>query len=64
MPASVDDFISFRKGMKLHYNDGNGIQEIVTFLGKDYVNDMQMVCHIQQSDRTELLAVPHMLNYI
>ena len=64
MPASVNDVISFMKGMKLRYNDGNGIQDIVTFLGVDYVDDMQMVCHIQRSDGTELLAVPQMLNFI
>jgi hypothetical protein len=64
MPASVDDIISFMKGMKLHYNDGNGIRDIVTFLGVDYINDMQMVCHIQQSDGTELFIVPEMLNFI
>jgi len=47
MPASVNDAISFMRCMKLHYNDGNGIRDIVTFLGIYYVNDMQMVCHIQ-----------------
>ena len=46
IPASVNDAISFMRGMKLHYNDGNGIRDIVTFLGIDYVDDMQMVCHI------------------
>jgi hypothetical protein len=30
----------------------------------DHVDDMQMVCHIQQSDGTKLLAVPQMLNFI
>jgi hypothetical protein len=30
----------------------------------DYVDDMQMVCHIIQSDGIELLAVPQMLNFI
>ena len=47
MPASVENVISFMKGMKLCYNNGNGIQDIVIFLGMDYVDDMQMVCHIQ-----------------
>jgi hypothetical protein len=64
MPASVNDIISFMKGMKLHYNNGNGICDIVTFLGIDYIDDMQMVCHIQQSDGTELLTVPQMPNFI
>ncbi len=47
MPASVENVISFMKGMKLCYNYGNGIRDIVIFLGMDYVDDMQMVCHIQ-----------------
>ncbi len=64
MPVSIDNVISFMKGMKLGYNDGNGVWDIVTFLGMDYVDDMQMVCHIQQSDGTKLLAVPPMLNFI
>ena len=40
MPASVENVISFMKGMKLCYNDGNGIRDIVIFLGMDYVDDM------------------------
>jgi hypothetical protein len=64
MPASVESVISFMKGMKLRYNDGNGIRDIVTFLGIDYVDEMQMVCHIQRSDGTELYAIPQMINFI
>jgi hypothetical protein len=30
----------------------------------DYVDDMQMVCHIQWLDGTKILAVPQMLNFI
>ncbi len=64
MPASVENVISFMKGMKLPYNNGNGIRDIVIFLGMDYINGMQMVCHIQQSDGTKLLAVLQMPNFI
>ncbi len=46
MPISIDNDISFMKSMKLQYNNGNGIWDIVSFLGMDYVDDMQMVCHI------------------
>ena len=52
MPASVNDIISFMKGMKLCYNNGNGIRDIVTFLGVGYIDDMQRGCHIQRSDGT------------
>ncbi len=42
------------KSMKLWYDDGKGIWDVVTFLGMDYVDDMQMVCHIQWLDGTKL----------
>jgi hypothetical protein len=64
MPISIDNVISFMKGIKLQYNNDNGIQDIVTFLGMDYVDDIQMVCHIQWLDRSKLLAVPQILNFI
>ncbi len=60
----IDNVISFMKGMKLWYNTGNGIWDIVTLLEMDHVDDIQMVCHIQRPDGTELLAVPQMLNFI
>ncbi len=46
LPATVDNVVSFMRGMKLRYNDGNGTHDIVTFLDIDYVDDMQMVCLI------------------
>jgi hypothetical protein len=64
MPISIEDVISFMKGMKLRYNNANGIRDIVIFLEIDYIDDMRMACHIQQSDGTEFLAVPQMLIFI
>jgi hypothetical protein len=64
LPATVDNVVSFMRGMKPQYNDSNGTHDIVTFLDIDYVDDMQMVCLIQQSDDTELLVVLEMLNFI
>jgi hypothetical protein len=64
MPISIDIVTSFMEGMKLSYDNGNGIWDIVTFLGIDYIDNMQMVCHIQRLDGTELLVVPQMLNFI
>ncbi len=56
MLVSIDNVISFMKGMKLRYNNGDGIWDVVTFLGMDYVDDMQMVCHIQWCHR--LMGIP------
>jgi hypothetical protein len=64
LAATVDNVVSFMKGMKLWYNDGNGTREILTFLDIDYIDDMHMVCLIWRSDDTELLVVPEMLNFI
>jgi hypothetical protein len=64
MPVSLDNVISFMEGMKLQYNHGNGTRDIVTFLGVNYIDDMQMVCLIQWLDDTKLFVVPQMLNSI
>jgi hypothetical protein len=46
IPATIDNAVSFMQGMKLQYNDGNGTRDIITFLGIDYIDDMQLVCMI------------------
>ena len=38
------DFSSFFKDMKLKYNDGQGTRDIVTFLGADFGEAMQIKC--------------------
>ncbi len=63
-PVTFDDVTSFMSGMKLCYNNGNGVCDIVTFLGIDYIDDMQMVCLICRSDNSELLVVPEILNFV
>ena len=35
LAATVDNVVSFMRGMKLRYNDGNGTHDIVTFLDID-----------------------------
>jgi hypothetical protein len=52
------------QGMKLQYNDGNGTQDIITFLGIDYIDDMQFVCMIRHSDDTKMMVAPELLNFI
>ncbi len=50
--------------MKLQYNDGNGTRDIITFLGIDYIDDMQLVCMIRRLDDTEMMVAPELLNFI
>jgi hypothetical protein len=60
----LEDATSFLQGMKLLYNDGSGTKDLVTFLGVDYVEDMQLKCQVQLSDGSKVLVYPEMLNYI
>lgn len=56
--------IGFIQGMKLLYNNGNGVKDIVTFIGNDYVDGMQRRCNIQRSNGTTSLVVPETLAFI
>jgi hypothetical protein len=49
--------------MKLKYNDGLGTQDIVTFLGADFVEDMQLKCKIQVSNDSFILVDIETLNF-
>jgi hypothetical protein len=40
VPVKLTNLVSFFQGMKLRYNGGLGTQNIVTFLGADFVEDM------------------------
>ncbi len=42
IPATVENMSTFFKGLKLWYNDGNGACDIVTFIGVDFIDDMQL----------------------
>jgi hypothetical protein len=50
--------------MKLRYNNGNETQDIVTFVGADFVNDMQIKCKVKLSEDRTILVDPEMLNFI
>jgi hypothetical protein len=50
--------------MKLRYNDGLGTRDIVTFLGADFVEDMQLKCKIQQLNDSIILFDFYILNFI
>ncbi len=50
--------------MGLCYNDGHGTQDIVTFLGADFIDGMQLKFKIQKSDESEILVDLETLNII
>ncbi len=45
---TLTNLMSFLKDMCLRYNDGQGTRDIVTFLGADFVDGMQLKCKIQK----------------
>jgi hypothetical protein len=64
VPLTLTNLILFFTGMHLRYNDGKGTQDVVEFLGADFVDDMQIKCLIQLSNNTVLLVDPETLNFI
>jgi hypothetical protein len=42
VPLTLTNLVAFLQGTKLRYNDGLGTQDIVTFLGSDFVEDMRL----------------------
>jgi hypothetical protein len=50
--------------MKLRYNDSLGTRDIVTFLGADFVENMQLKCKIQLSNNLVILVYIETLNFI
>jgi hypothetical protein len=61
MPVTLTNLVSFFKDMKLKYNDGQGTRDIVTFLGADFGEAMQLKCQIKLSNdsRSFLLILNH-----
>ncbi len=64
VPATVENMSTFFKRLKLRYNDGNGTRDIITFIGVDFIDDMQLKCQIRLSDESVLLVDPETLNFI
>ncbi len=64
VPLTLTNLMSFFQGMHLCYNDGQGTRDIVTFLGADFIDDMQLKCKIQRSDDSEILVNLEALNFI
>jgi hypothetical protein len=61
---TVKNMSSFLQGMKLRYNDGNGMRVVVTFLGVDFIDGMQLKCNIKLSNDSTKLVDPEMLDFI
>ena len=53
---SIEQTVSFLKGMSLIYNDGLGSKRHVTFIGIDFVNGMQQKWKVQKSDGSTMAA--------
>ncbi len=64
VPVTLTNLVSFFQGMRLRYNDVQGTRDIVTFLGADFIDGMQLKCKIQKSDESEILVDLETLNFI
>jgi hypothetical protein len=64
IPSMLTNLVSFFKDMRLKYNDGRGTQDIVTFLGADFVEDVQIKCQIKLSNDSVILVDLETLNFI
>ncbi len=42
VPMTLTNLVSFFQGMRLRYNDDQGTQDKLTFLGADFIEDMQL----------------------
>jgi hypothetical protein len=56
--------ISFFDGVQLWYNDGSGTRDVGTFIGADFVYDIQMKCKVTLSNDMVTLVDPETLNFI
>jgi hypothetical protein len=64
IPLMLTNLVSFFKDIRLKYNDGRGTPDIVTFLGADFVEDMQIKYQINLSNGSVILVDPEILNLI
>ncbi|MGL6008734.1 MAG: hypothetical protein ACRC1D_04685 [Culicoidibacterales bacterium] len=63
-PPTPSNSTSFPHGVRLRYNDGKGIRDVVTFIGIDFVDNMQIKCKVKLSNATIALVDPENLNFI
>jgi hypothetical protein len=55
--VTLTNLVSFFQGMHLRYNDGHGTRVIVTFLGADFINGMQLKCKIRNLMNQKFLSI-------
>ena len=63
-PLTLTNLVSFFNGMHLRCNDGKDTQDIVKFLGADFVDDMQIKCSVRLLDDMVILVDSETLNFI
>ncbi len=64
-PLTLMNLVLFLDGMKRQYNDGSEKRDIVTFIGADFVDGMQIKCNIKLSnDSSTILVDPETLNFL
>jgi hypothetical protein len=61
---ALTNLISFFDGISLQYNDGIGTRDVMTFIGADFVDDMQMKCKVKLSNDRVFFVDPETLNFI
>ncbi len=64
VPLKLTNLISFFDGVQLWYNDGSGTRDVMTFIGADFVDDMQIKCKVKLSSDIVILVYPETLNVI
>ncbi len=64
VPMTLTNLVSFFQGMRLRYNDGKETWDKVTFLGADFIDNMQLQCKIQKSNDLVILINLETLNFI
>ncbi len=64
IPMTVQNMSLFLQGMKLRYNNGNGMRNVVQFLGVDFIDGMQLKCNIRLSNDSTKLVDPKTLDFI
>ena len=64
VPMTLENTVAFLQNMKLRYNNGLGTQDIVTFLGTNFVEDMRLKCKIRLSNDSVILVDIETLNFI
>ncbi len=66
VPLMLTNLISFFDGIRHWYNDGSGTGDVVTFIGADFFDDMQIKfkCKVKLSNDTVILVDPETLNFI